>query len=64
MDNSIFKGTLQLKILRTWIKIRANSLSNLSKHHERNKNQKKVPLKSSLLKKYDHELQRTLHQSR
>ena len=49
INNNILKDTLQLKILRTWIKIRANSfiktLVNIMKRKS-----KKVPGKLSLVK--------------
>ena len=62
-DNSILKDILRLKILRTWIKIRANSfiktLVNIMKWKST-----KVPWKLSLAKKKcDPALERTLHQN-
>ena len=63
INYNILKDTLQLKILRTWIKIRANSfiktLVNIMKRKS-----KKVPGKLSFVKKYEPALQWTLHQSK
>ena len=57
------KGTLQFKILQTWIKIHAHSLImtlvNIMKRES-----PYVPWRWSPAKKYDPALQRTLHQNR
>ena len=63
IDNSILKDTLQLKILRAWIKIRANSFIKTWVNIIKRKSAK-VLWKLSLAKKYDPTLQRTLHKSR
>ena len=61
-----FEGqdTLQLKILRTWIKISANSFihQDLSKHHKEKINE--YTFKIITCKKYKPALQRTFHQSK
>ena len=62
IDSSIFKDSLQLKILRTWIKIRPNFFMNTWVNIKQRST--KVSWKFSLSKKYDPALQRTLHQSR
>ena len=63
IDNSILKDTLQLKILRTWIKIRSNTFIktwvNLMKQKPT-----KVPGKFEVAEKFASALQRTLHQNR
>ena len=59
----ILKGILQLKILRTCIKIRANSFIKTWVNIMKWKSMK-VPLKSSLAKTCDPAFQRTLHQNR
>ena len=63
IDNSILKDILQLKVLRTWIKIHANSFIktwvNIMKREST-----KVPWKLSLEKKYDPALQGTLYRNR
>ena len=63
IDNSILKSILELKILRTWIKVHANpfikTLVNIMWREST-----KVPWKLSLEKKYYLVLQRTLHQNR
>ena len=51
IDNSILKDTLQLKNLRTWVKIHANSfIKTWRKHHEMKINES--ALKMVTLKKY------------
>ena len=60
---SILKDTLKLKILRTWIKIRANSFNKTWINIIKRKSTK-VPWKLSIAKKYDPAFKRTLHQSR
>ena len=57
-----FKDTLNMNILRTWIKIRATSFIKIWVNIKRKLT--KVPWKLSLAEKYDPALQRTLHQSR
>ena len=57
-----FEDTLQLKVLRTWIKVRANSFIKAWGNIMEWKSTK-VSLKLSLAKKYNPALQRTLHQN-
>ena len=65
IDNSILKDTLQLKILRTWIKIGSRSNSfiktwvNMMKHKPT-----KVPIELKVSQKFESALQRTLLQNR
>ena len=62
IDKSILKDTLKLTILRTWIKIRANSFIKTWVNIKRKST--KVLWKLSLAEKYDSVLQTTLHQRR
>ena len=57
------KGTLQFKILRTWIKVHAHSLIKTLVNNMKRESTN-VPWKLSLAKKYDPPLQRKLHQNR
>ena len=59
--NKFLKDRLQLRILRTWIKICANSFINTSLNIMK-QNSTKVLGNLSLKKKYDPTFQRTLHQ--
>ena len=59
--NKLLKDKLQLRILRTWIKICANSFINTSLNIMK-QNSTKVLGNLSLKKKYDPTFQRTLHQ--
>ena len=63
IDSSILKDTLQLKILRTLVKVCSNSFvktwANLIKRKSM-----KVPGKLSVAQKFEPALQRTLHQNR
>ena len=62
IDNSILKETLKLKILRTWIKIHANSF--IKTWVNIKWKSIKVPWKLSVAEKYNPAPQRALHQSR
>ena len=63
LSNSILKVTLRLKILWTWIKIRANSFIKTCKQHETKINEGASNI-ITREKKCDPALQRTLHQNR
>ena len=63
IDNSILKDTLQLKILRTWIKIRSNSFIKTWVNMMKRK-PTKVLRELSVAPKLEPAIQRTLQQNR